>query len=253
MKSNRIRGLCQLGFANVFCSLMFGAFSSPVVAQITPDATLPINSVVTWNGNTFTITGGTPAGSNLFHSFSAFSLPSGTAFFNNAANITNIFSRVTGSSISNINGTLQTNGNANLFFINPNGIILGLNATLNIGGSFIASTADSIVFADRTVFNAAPATQTKPLLTVSVPIGLQFRGNQGGIKVQGDGQGLRRTSDPIDTTTGLHVPSNQTLALVGGDVNLQGATLKTAGGRIELGSVAGSGLVMVTPIAKGWA
>ncbi len=93
----------------------------------------------------------------------------------------------------------------------------------------------------------------RSLLTISVPIGLQFGANPGGIGVLGDGQGLRTTSTPIDTTAGLHVLSNQTLAMVGGDVALTGGTLKTAGGRIELGSVAGPSLVSLTPIDKGWA
>lgn len=71
--------------------------------------------------------------------------------------------------------------------------------------------------------------------------------------MQGDGQGLRKTTDVINTTTGgLRVQPNQTLAIVGGDVALLGGTLKTAGGRIELGSVAGSGLVNLTPIDSGW-
>jgi large exoprotein involved in heme utilization and adhesion len=82
---------------------------------------------------------------------------------------------------------------------------------------------------------------------------LQFEGNPGKIVVQGNGQGTRFTSDLIDTDFGLRVPSNQTLAIVGGDMSLEGATLKTAGGRIELGSLAGSGFVSLTPIAKGWA
>jgi large exoprotein involved in heme utilization and adhesion len=40
--------------------------------------------------------------------------------------------------------------------------------------------------------------------------------------------------------------------LVGGDINLEGATLKTAGGRIELGSVEANSLVSLTPVNKGF-
>jgi large exoprotein involved in heme utilization and adhesion len=108
------------------------------------------------------------------------------------------------------------------------------------------------VFADGTVFSAKPDTSTPPLLTISVPFGLQFGGNPGRILVQGDGQGGRTTSVLIDTNNALRVPTNQTLALVGGELSLEGATLKTAGGRIELGSVAQNSLVTLTPTQNGF-
>ncbi len=222
------------------------------VAQITPDTTLPNNSRVTPDGNTSIIEGGTQAGGNLFHSFAQFSVPTGSsAHFNNAADVQNIISRVTGGSVSNIDGLISANGTANLFLINPSGIVFGPNASLNIGGSFVASTASSLKFADGSQFSATPA-QSAPLLTISVPIGLQYGANPGSIQVQGNGQGLRLTTELIDTTSGLKVQPNQTLALVGGDVSLEGATLKTPGGRIELGSVTGVGLVSLTPTSKGF-
>lgn len=221
-------------------------------AQIVPDATLSVNSNVTTQGNITTITGGTKVGSNLFHSFQQFSIPSnGVVYFKNGSGVQNIISRVTGSSVFNVDGLIRANGKANLFLINPNEFLFGRNASLKIGGSFLASTASSLKFADGTQFSTT-APQTSPLLTTSVPTGLQFGANSGGILVQGNGQGIRRTSALIDTTAGLHVAPNQTLALVGGDVIADGGTLKTAGGRIELGSVTGSSVVRLTPIYKGW-
>jgi filamentous hemagglutinin family protein len=234
--------------------ILFLATSRSTRAQVVPDTTLPSSSVVTPFGATDVITGGTTTGSNLFHSFEQFSvLTDNTAYFNNAADIQNIISRVTGGSVSNIDGQLKANGTANLFVLNPNGIIFGANATLDLGGSFVATTASSIKFADGNEFSVVNSSNPPPLLTISAPIGLQFGDNAGRIIVQGSGQGIRFTSDLIDTTEGLRVQPDKTLALVGGDLALEGGTLKTAGGRIELGSVGANSFVSLNPIDRGYA
>ena len=234
-------------------SLLLLATTSPTPAQIVQDTTLPNSSLVTPNGNTSVITGGTQAGSNLFHSFREFSVPTGgvACFQEVDQGIENVISRVTGSSISNINGlieVLQTNGtrsSADFFLINPNGIIFGPNASLNVGGSFLASTASSLNFTDGSSFSATNPQTTAPLLTVSVPLGLQFGSSARSIQVQG---------------AELQVPYGKTLGLLGGNLALVGGKLRALGGRIELGSVAGAVTpnlapvqVSLTPTDKGWA
>ncbi|NJL10991.1 MAG: filamentous hemagglutinin N-terminal domain-containing protein [Calothrix sp. SM1_7_51] len=237
------------------------------VAQITPDATLLNNSNVNLSGNIRNITGGTQAGSNLFHSFREFSVPNNTeAYFNNTLDINNIITRVTGSSISDINGLIRANGQANLFLMNPNGIIFGQGARLDIGGSFIGTTASSVNFADGFSFSATP-TDTKPLLTISAPIGLGMGLNPGEIKVQGAGSGISLkdisvegvrqnveeiASKTIADNTGLRLQERKTLALVGGNVSVDGGIFKLPSGRIEIGSFGSNALVSLAPVAEGW-
>ncbi|MBD2535457.1 filamentous hemagglutinin N-terminal domain-containing protein [Nostoc flagelliforme FACHB-838] len=238
--------LVDLGF---FCVILF---NKTVTAQIVPDKTLPQNSLVTVSDNTIEITGGTRAGNNLYHSFQQFSTSTGSStLFNNALDIQNIISRVTGKSISNIDGLIKANGTANLFLINPNGIIFGKDARLDIGGSFIASTATSLKFPNNLDFSATNP-ENIPLLSINTPIGLQYGTDPGAIQVKGDGQGTRKTNQLIDTTNTLRVQPNKTLALVGGDLILDGGTLKTAGGRIELGSVGSGSLIKLNSTNNGF-
>ena len=230
-----------------------------VLAQMVPDATLPTNSIVTSSGDLRTITGGTTVGNNLFHSFEQFSVPTGTtAAFNNALTIENILTRVTGQGpafSSQIDGILQANGSANLFLINPNGLLFGPNAQLKLGGSFIGSTAAAVQFADGSQFSTL-SSQTEPLLTISTPVGLQFAANPSPIQVQGPGHGLLSAFPfVIDffRPAGLQVQPSQTLALVGGNIALAGGNLTAMDGRIELGSVKDSSLVTLTPDPQGFA
>jgi filamentous hemagglutinin family protein len=236
-------------------ALAAGCPGMAIAQSITTDGSLSPAATLTGPNYTIPQTSGRTAGSNLFHSFGRFGLILGESVtFQSAANIRNILARVTGGFPSAIDGLITIpNTNTNLFLINPSGIIFGPNARLDVRGSVIASTANSINFADGTQFSATPASGA-PLLTVSIPIGLQFGPNPAPIRVQGDGQGLRETSDPpIDTQVALRVPGDRTLALVGGAINLEGATLKTDGGRIELGSVTSPGVVQLTAINKGFA
>jgi filamentous hemagglutinin family protein len=216
----------------------------PVIAQVTSDGTT--NTIVNINGNNFTILNGINQGSHLFHSFSNFSVPTGSSAtfdLTNTPNITTIFSRVTGGNISNIDGLIRTfnsNNAVSLFLMNPNGIMFGQNAKLDIGGSFVGTTANSIKFADGTEFSAVNPTD-KPLLTMSVPIGLQMGTNSGNIQLQGKGHQLTGGAfTPVirnNTQSTLKVNSGNAIALVGQNLNLSGGVLTAENGRIELGAV----------------
>ncbi len=250
---------CHLVSSQLFWTIFIALAvpSSRVTAQIIPDRTLPNNSIVVPNGKDLMILGGSRAGGNLFHSFTNFSIPTGnTAFFNNALDIQNIITRVTGNTSSNLDGTLKANGTANLFFLNPYGINFGTHAALNIGGSFLGSTANRISFADGTLFSATNP-QNSPLLTISTPIGLQFSQNSGAINVAGMGHNLTipNPASPRflrgNNSPGLQVAPGQSLALIGNNINLQGAVLMAPGGRIELGSVS-AGNVNFNSAATGW-
>jgi filamentous hemagglutinin family protein len=243
MKQTVFTPLCLLTSFTITCSL---PFNPPAMAQIIPDNSLGNESSVVVpnvniNGiNSDRIDGGAIRGSNLFHSFQDFNIDNGRgAYFSNPESISNILSRVTGNNLSNILGTLGVLGNANLFFINPNGIVFGPNARLDVGGSFFASTADGILFENGVEF-AASNPDAPPLLTINIPIGLNFRENPGSIVNQSI------AVDSEDNLVGLQVLPEKTLGFVGGDIQLEGGILTAPQGRVELGSIAGNSLVNLT-------
>ncbi len=197
------------------------------------------------------IDNGARRGNNLFHSFQEFNVDERrSVLFVNPPRVENILTRVTGTNPSSLLGTLGVadGGNANLFLINPNGIFFGPNARLNVRGSFFASTANSLVFDNGLEFSAKNPT-APPLLSINVPIGLQYGSSPGSIvnqsRVIGNLPGSR-----IVTRVGLQVQPGQTLGLIGGQVTLNGGYL--TGGQIELGSVADNSLVNLIPQGTGF-
>ena len=234
------------------CATLFGrltlaslvvkiALTSPTWAQIVPDNTLGAESSlvtpnVEMNGQlSDRIDGGAIRGSNLFHSFQEFNIDTnGAAYFSNPEAIARILVRVTGSNLSNISGTLGVLGNANLFLLNPNGIIFGPNAGLDLNGSFLATTGDRIDFGNGNFYSATDIVGD-PILTIDVPIGLGFGNNPGTIINQS--RAVQISDDGTESTIGLQVQPGRTLALVGGEVTLDGGTLSSAGSSIDLAEV----------------
>ena len=234
----RVRHAATLTFAFSIMSV------SDVRAQIATDNTT--NTVVQTSNNVSDITGGIKSGSNLFHSFGEFSVETrATANFNHGAEIENIFSRVTGG-VSKIDGLIQTQGDTNLFLLNPAGVIFEANAQLDIGGSFVVSTGDSLVFADGTEFSAVEP-ETESLLTVTAPVGLQY-GNPGAIEVRSN---KARISQNNTEGIGFAIYSETTLALLGGDVRVNGQKIDTVGGNTEISSVK-SGQIAIARAKFGW-
>lgn len=234
-----MRGLLCIGLVSLgTISILEQAHAQNVVADSS------LGTIVTGSANSI-ITGGTRPNnsSNLFHSFSQFSIPTGgSATFDNALDVVNIFSRVSGGAASNIDGLLQANGTANLFLLNPAGILFGTNARLNIGGSFVGTTADRIQFADGSQFVATDPNPA-PLLTMSVPSGLQMGQSSSSIQVQGQGHQILHLPIFLEPATrnpqqvGLKVQPGRTLALIGNGIQLNGGVLIAESGQVNLASL----------------
>lgn len=257
-------GVILIGFMRYFwlCSSFAFLVSLPARAQIIPDSTLgtQVTPNVVINGvMSERLDGGSIRGANLFHSFSEFNIQAGKgAYFTNPDGVTNIFTRVTGGNPSNINGTLGVLGNANLLFINPNGIIFGEAAKLDLNASFLGATASSIKFADGSEFSM----DNTPLLSVSVPVGLGFgsstNSQPGTIKIQGTGHNLTFNSifAPISNqgnSNGLAVKPGNTIVLVGGNVTLDSGVISAPMGRVEIGAVSNTPTqVRLASTPQGW-
>jgi filamentous hemagglutinin family protein len=212
--------------------VLFAASAAQVPTAIRPDGTL--GTSVIKNGTVYDITGGTRPGNgpNLFHSFERFNVGTGdTAHFSGPAGIENILSRVTGGQQSLIDGRLRsTIPGANLYLLNPSGVLFGPNATLDISGSFHVSTADFLRLADGATFSAHLG--EKSTLTVAPPAAFGFLGpTPAPITIQG---------------STLTVAEGKVLSVVGGDVQIVGGTLVTPSGRIQVTSVASPGEAMVS-------
>jgi filamentous hemagglutinin family protein len=248
--------------ATVFFLASSCDFSNQVFAQVAPiqeDTSLPSPSIVNDFGSYIEINGGTQKGENLFHSFSRFSSPANSfTLFNADSSVKSIITRVTGGSISVINGAVGVPDSftypVNFFFLNPNGVILGKDAAFDVGGSLVISTANSIRFSDNTEFSAVSS--SNPILSVTAPIGLQLGGAIAPISISGPGHNLYQedstnTIFTIDHSAGFQLNENNTLALIAGSIELNGGNVTVPSGNVELGAVT-AGYVALIPNSVGW-
>ncbi|MGD1854071.1 MAG: filamentous hemagglutinin N-terminal domain-containing protein [Leptolyngbyaceae cyanobacterium] len=194
-----------------------------------------------------TITGGTisSAGTNLFHSFEQFLVPNGSVVtFDHDPAVINILARVTGGNVSMIDGLLRNDvtSDTNLFLINPSGIVFGSGGGLDLGGSFVATTADAIQFDGQGEFSAIEPQANPTSLTVN-PSALLFS--------QIAPQPIVNQANFNSTTfsLGLSVQESKSLLLVGGDVISEppsgsfGGFITAPSGQVELGGVSGPAIV----------
>lgn len=178
---------------------------------------------------------GRQVGGNLFHSFGAFGLKGGeTATFSGPASVGNVIGRVTGGAASSIDGGIRsTIPGASLYLVNPAGVVFGPNASVDVGGSFHASSADTLRMKDGARFQATnPDAST---LSAAPPEAFGF---------------LSASPQPV-TVNGsqLTATPGRTLGLVGGAVTISGGVLSAPSGTVQVASAAGRGEVPVDPRA----
>ena len=152
-------------------------FQQSANAEITTDGTTGIKANIAASNNEYQITEnlGTKSGGNLFHSFSTFNVEANnTAIFSGSGDITNVITRVTGNSASNINGAINSSiEGANFWLLNPNGVIIGKNASFDISGSVNLSTANYLSFLDGEIYSTSPGVLPETL-SMSSPASFGF-------------------------------------------------------------------------------
>ncbi|MBD2491231.1 filamentous hemagglutinin N-terminal domain-containing protein [Aulosira sp. FACHB-615] len=192
------------------------------------------------------IQGGAIRGSNLFHSFREFNISEGRSayFISPSVDIQNIFARVTGKNRSEILGTLgilQSDfkpSSANLFLINPNGIIFGQNSRLDTRGSFVATTADAVQFNNKGFFSASNP-QVPQLLTIN-PSSFLFNQIKPATIIN---KSRAANIFSPQSNDGIFTLPGKSLILLGGNVILDGGILTTFDGKIDIGGLAENGSV----------
>ena len=222
---------CKICLLTLLAGTVRLVTATPVLAQPIIPADDGTGTTVTQNGDNFDIQGGSLSndGANLFHSFQEFGIDSDqVANFLATPDLRNILGRVIGENPSIIDGLIQvTGGTANLYLMNPAGIVFGANAQLNVPADFTATTATGIGFGNNW-FNALGDNNYQNL--VGDPSQFAFDLSQGGI---------------IINAGELAVEPGRDLALLGGQVVNTG-TLTASGGRITIAAVPNSRLVKIS-------
>lgn len=178
-----------------------------------------LGTIVTFEGDSYNISGGTQKGSNLFHSFEKFNVHSGENANFNDSGITNTIGRVTGNEYSWINGTIKS-GATNLYLLNPKGIMFGPDASLDLSGSFHVSTANYLKLGDTGRFDVSDPGNT--ILTVAHPSAFGFLDAPADIRFQG---------------SHLNLLPGKYFTVTGGDISMDKARIFAPDGTIGMTSV----------------
>lgn len=231
----RFRGSLVAAVAAMVAAGMSFRTAPAQVPHITTDGTMGASVSFTGRNAVIPSTLGTRRGGNLFHSFGRFNIPTDyTASFTDPTGsaISNVISRVTGSGVTTIDGKLaSTILNSDFYFINPAGIVLGPNASIDVPGSFHISTADTILFPDGEFSATSPA---NAVLSAAPPQAFGFL-DDGPAPVS-----IRGSS--------LEIPEGKTFSIVGGAIRIEGgedASITAEGGTVVLVSVASAGTVAI--------
>ncbi|WP_299409543.1 filamentous hemagglutinin N-terminal domain-containing protein [Acaryochloris sp. IP29b_bin.148] len=217
----------SLCVASLTCTVFFAL---PTQAQIQAESN-STDTQISKSGNQFDISGGqlSKDGANLFHSFEKFGLSQQQVanFLSNPAT-RNILGRVMGGDPSVINGLIKVTGsNANLYLMNPAGMIFGPNAALDVPAAFTATTANGIGFESNWFGGSGPNDYAN---LVGTPTAFAFTTQEPGA---------------ITNTGNLSVNPGQNLTLMGGIVINQGE-LKAPGGQVNAVAVPGQNLVRLS-------
>ncbi|MEM9162732.1 MAG: filamentous hemagglutinin N-terminal domain-containing protein [Cyanobacteria bacterium P01_F01_bin.4] len=188
------------------------------------------------------IRGNTISGENLFHSFSQFHIDEAAVVDFVDPGIDNIVVRVMEGPRSELSGLLRiSEGNANLFLMNPAGVWFGPNARLDIGGSLAVTTANAMQFGDQGWLRASSTGgENLSLLTVA-PSALMF--NQLAAPIENHARALSGIDILGRPIYGLRVPDGQSFLLAGGDITLDGGGLNARGGQVNLAALRGPGMI----------
>ena len=213
-------------------------FGPTALSEVTLDGSMGATGALSGPDYQITEDLGQRAGNNLFHSFGRFNLNSAeSASFSGSADIQNVISRVTGGQESFIDGSFRsTIPGANIYFLNPSGVVFGENATLDVQGSFHASTADYLKFKDGVKFENGEAIASS-VLTVAAPEAFGFLDNTpASIDILGKANNINQALDVAD---------GETLSLVGGNISIVNNGLSVSNGQVNIISVGSAGEAII--------